>query len=174
MTAGSVAWFIAAAITEIGGACLVWLGGSRTTGACFPVFTVGSLVRAVAFDGFPPPDTTLVCLVGVGDRHVPPLTPVGLALDATRGFGVATCGSSESVVPHITREKPRWAPRGGLRFRAESDGASGGAVRAYGRRGSPSGELPASWSGAGDLSPAGNHARSWEDASRGRHSTAGC
>ena len=88
MTARSIALFIAAAVAEIGGAYLVWLGIKEHKGVAFValgamalafygmlaayggVFIVGSLLWGVAFDGFQPDRAdilgALVCLTGVG------------------------------------------------------------------------------------------------------------
>lgn len=101
MTARSVALFVAAAIAEIGGAYLIWiglregkgawpvvLGGlalaaygviaslqpnhhfGRVLAAYGGVFIVGSLLWAVAFDGFHPDRFDIIgaaiCLLGVG------------------------------------------------------------------------------------------------------------
>ena len=100
MTARSVALFIAAAIAEIGGAYLVWVGIKDDKGIAFValgamaltaygviaafqpshefgrvlaayggVFIIGSLLWAVALDGFRPDRSDLlgaaICLVGV-------------------------------------------------------------------------------------------------------------
>ena len=90
MTARSIALFVAAAIAEIGGAYLVWVGLRDDKGALGlygvvatfqpsnefgvlaaygGVFIIGSLAWGVAFDGFRPDRFDLagatICLVGV-------------------------------------------------------------------------------------------------------------
>jgi small multidrug resistance family-3 protein len=100
MTARSIALFVLAAIAEIGGAYLVWIGIKEHKGLLFVaagvvalgiygvvaalqpshefgrvlaayggVFIVGSLLWAVAFDGFRPERTDIagavICLLGV-------------------------------------------------------------------------------------------------------------
>ena len=100
MTGRSIALFMAAAIAEIGGAYLVWLGIKEHKGVAFValgamaltaygviaalqpshefgrvlaayggIFIIGSLLWAVAFDGFQPDRSDLlgaaICLIGV-------------------------------------------------------------------------------------------------------------